>query len=607
MSDLGGSSSGSGQDSIGQDSSGQDSSTEELRGFGVGTRSVSGRIVRIGKQPPLIEGRNSGEASEGNDSAQVDSAFGDSDSIEFEGRDALRSRLSEMLEVVGIELETLGQNAPSEVADILEAQAMMAQDPTLVDRLLANVEPDPMVDAKCQLQRRNLRAAFEKVAAELRSVGGYIGERADDIGEIGARVADHLFGSADSQAIDEPNVNSILLFDQLTAAQASTLEPSSIKGVIVATGGPSGHATLILRSLDIPAVVGCPRAYEIPDGAVVLLDPLQGVVTIGANGRVPTSAHRPTVGHRSPKSVLATKAVQLLANVGSLADAQEARSQGAEGIGLVRTEFLFEGKEREPSVDEQVSTYHSLIEPFCGTRQPVIVRTLDVGSDKPLPFVNLAHEDNPALGVRGFRLVTQVPGLLERQLQALARTRALVNEVDFRVMAPMISSIGEAHSFMKMGRSAGLAPLGIMIEVPALALDFFRVAPLVDFASIGTNDLMQYLMGTDRNASMLGKLLDPWNPVALRLIKAVAREGARAKVAVSVCGEAAGDPLLAIVLVGLGITSLSMTPVALSQVRETLDAVSLTRARHLAQLAIRQLDSTAARQVVSEAIWTLAA
>ncbi|WP_276944014.1 phosphoenolpyruvate-utilizing N-terminal domain-containing protein, partial [Ferrimicrobium acidiphilum] len=157
MSDLGGSSSGSGQDS----------STEELRGFGVGTRSVSGRIVRIGKQPPLIEGRNSGEASEGNDSAQVDSAFGDSDSIEFEGRDALRSRLSEMLEVVGIELETLGQNAPSEVADILEAQAMMAQDPTLVDRLLANVEPDPMVDAKCQLQRRNLRAAFEKVAAEL--------------------------------------------------------------------------------------------------------------------------------------------------------------------------------------------------------------------------------------------------------------------------------------------------------------------------------------------------------------------------------------------------------------------------------------------------------
>ncbi len=381
MSDLGGSSSGSGQDS----------STEELRGFGVGTRSVSGRIVRIGKQPPLIEGRNSGEASEGNDSAQVDSTFGDSDSIEFEGRDALRSRLSEMLEVVGIELETLGQNAPSEVADILEAQAMMAQDPTLVDRLLANVEPDPMVDAKCQLQRRNLRAAFEKVAAELRSVGGYIGERADDIGEIGARVADHLFGSADSQAIDEPNVNSILLFDQLTAAQASTLEPSSIIGVIVATGGPSGHAALILRSLDIPAVVGCPRAYEIPDGAVVLLDPLQGVVTIGANGRVPTSAHRPTVGHRSPRSVLATKAVQLLANVGSLADAQEARSQGAEGIGLVRTEFLFEGRELEPSVDEQVSTYRSLIEPFCETGQPVTVRTLDVGSDKPLPFVNLSR------------------------------------------------------------------------------------------------------------------------------------------------------------------------------------------------------------------------
>ena len=592
MSDLGGSSSGSGQDS----------STEELRGFGVGTRSVSGRIVRIGKQPPLIEGRNSGEASEGNDSAQVDSAFGDSDSIEFEGRDALRSRLSEMLEVVGIELETLGQNAPSEVADILEAQAMMAQDPTLVDRLLANVEPDPMVDAKCQLQRRNLRAAFEKVAAELRSVGGYIGERADDIGEIGARVADHLFGSADSQAIDEPNVNSILLFDQLTAAQASTLTPASTMGVIVATGGPSGHAALILRSLDIPAVVGCPRAYEIPDGAVVLLDPLRGLVRIGANGRVPTSAHRPTVGHRSPRSVLATKAVQLLANVGSLADAQEARSQGAEGIGLVRTEFLFEGRELEPSVDEQVSTYRSLIEPFCETGQPVTVRTLDVGSDKPLPFVNLSREDNPALGVRGIRLVNQVPGLLERQLEALARTRALVGGVDLRVMAPMISSIGEVNSFVEMARSAGLGSLGIMIEVPALALDFRRVAPLVDFASIGTNDLMQYLMGVDRNASMLGELLDPWSPVALRLIGALAREGARAKVAVSVCGEAASDPLLAIVLVGLGITSLSMTSVALAQVREVLDAVSMTRARRLAQLAIRQLDSTAARHVVGEAI-----
>lgn len=576
-------------------------SGDEYHGFGVGARAVVGVLVRSNTRPPLVGSAKPALAADPGAGTHSGSGVGDVDEIEVNGPAELGDRLGELLELVGNELDVLAQHAPSDVAAILGAQAMMAQDPTLVDRLLGALRHDLSLDVGCRLRRTVVEAAFAAVAAQLREVGGYIGERAADIGEIGVRVVDHLFGIVAPPNLEEAPAGSILLFEQLTAAQASMLVPASVRGVVTVTGGPTGHAALILRALDIPAVIGCSNAGDIPEGVVVFLDPLQGVVKIGAPDQRLVSNDSVTAhSRRSTRSVLATKAVKLLANVGSLADAQEALSQGAEGIGLVRTEFLFEGGEREPTIDEQVSTYRSLLEVFEGTGKPVTVRTLDIGSDKPLPFVSLMDEDNPALGVRGFRLASQVPGLLERQLQALAVAHTLVSGVNLRVMAPMISTIDEVRSFMAMARSAGLGSLGVMIEIPTLALDFSRVANLIDFASIGTNDLIQYLMGADRNAAVLGDLLDPWNPVVMRVIGTLARQGLRANVAVSVCGEAASDPMLAIVLVGLGITGLSMAPVALAPVREALDSISMTQARQIARKVIRQLDAKTARRVAGD-------
>lgn len=573
-------------------------------GFGIGSHTVVGRVRHrwgsaalsadhevTGSAQGAVRGRRAGEQG-----------------YEFTSSEELRHHLEAELTKAAGELESLAEAAPPQVGEILEAQAMMAQDPTLVDRLLVPLLPAEQGDrssdmAPISIDRRALQTAFEAVAAELRAVDGYIGARADDITEIGTRVGDQLFGEASGNRSSPIDVDSILVLEQLSAAEAAKLDPAALRGVIVATGGPTGHAALILRSLGIVAIVGCREASELPQGSMALLNPLTGQVsmtsgTSGHLGRVTDSLAPRRDRRRSHRSVLATGAVHLLANVGSPEDALEAREQGADGIGLVRTEFLFEGQAQEPSVDQQIDVYRSILNPFAHSTRPVIFRTLDVGSDKPLPFITLPQEDNPALGVRGYRLVTQVPGVLERQMEALAQAQTMVPGVEMRVMAPMVSSLSEVRSFVGMARSAGLGSVGVMIEVPALALGFARIAPLVDFASIGTNDLLQYLMGADRNGPALGALLDPWNPVALGLVESVARAGTRAQVGISVCGEAASDPLLAIVLVGLGVSSLSMTPVALAGVRAVLDGLSMTRARALARLALSREDASMARSII---------
>jgi len=589
----------------------------EWVGFGVGTRTVQGTVHRVAR---CSSGARSGEtghegtiqADDDQAKARQDRASGPGDPTEslfLSDPEALRQRLEGALTDTARDLVQLQSVTSPEVGEILGAQAMMAEDPTLVDRLLAILTPQ-LVEAKVGeagivVRRIDVVSAFATLAEELRAVGGYIGERADDINEIGARACDVIFetspaassGQADAMTGD----GSILVFDTLAAADAARLDSHSVRGVIVKHGGPTGHAALILRSLDIAALMGCGGASDIAEGLRVELDPVRG--------RVSTQLGSPERQGQGTKpratrvrSMLATGAVQLLANVGSVADATEASTLGASGVGLVRTEFLFASRDTEPDVMEQASTYRAIAGPFEGSGYPVIVRTLDVGSDKPLSFVDRVAEENPALGVRGFRLAGVLPGLLERQLEALALANEEIDGVDLRVMAPMISTKAEVIAFVAMARAVALPKAGVMIEVPAMALDFASAAALVDFASIGTNDLVQYLMGADRNAPTLGQLLDPWSPVVLRLIHSVSRAGARTRVPISVCGEAASDPLLAVVLAGLGVTSLSMTPVALGPVLEMLDGVSLTTAKRLSRRALGAEDASTARTAVAEAL-----
>ena len=282
--------------------------------------------------------------------------------------------------------------------------------------------------------------------------------------------------------------------------------------------------------------------------------------------------------------------VALYLNVGSTDPA--AGSLDAEGVGLLRTEFLFLDRTTEPTVEEQTTSYRRLFDAFAG--RTVVVRTLDVGADKPLPFVPAGPGDNPALGVRGDRLAMLDPGLRERQLAALAAA-AGGSAAKVAVMAPMIATVAEAQAFVAAGRAAGLERLGVMVEIPALALVMPALTSVVDFVSIGTNDLSQYAFGADRLVSELAGLLDPWQPALLSLVAGVARGGAAAGIPVGVCGEAASDPGLAAVLVGMGVTSLSVAPGALADVRATLATVSLADCQRRAAAAVEAHDPAAAR------------
>ena len=287
--------------------------------------------------------------------------------------------------------------------------------------------------------------------------------------------------------------------------------------------------------------------------------------------------------------------VQLLANVGDAAGARCAAEAGAMGIGLFRTEFCFLDQPEEPTVEAQVEAYQGVLEAFPGKK--VVVRTLDAGADKPLPFLTDATEANPALGVRAYRTTRRDPEVLEHQLEALAKAEA-ATEAKVWVMAPMISTADEARAFTERARSYGLKTAGMMIEVPSAALMADKLFEHADFASVGTNDLTQYVMAADRLLSSLADLSTAWQPAVLRLI-GTACEGASPKGRpVGVCGEAAADPALAAVLVGLGVASLSMTARALPDVDAVLKSVTLDECRELARIAVASATAEDARSEV---------
>nr|BFF13280.1 hypothetical protein GCM10025699_45830 [Microbacterium flavescens] len=283
----------------------------------------------------------------------------------------------------------------------------------------------------------------------------------------------------------------------------------------------------------------------------------------------------------------------LLANLGSPDEAAGAVALGAEGVGLFRTEFLFLGSSTAPTVESQTASYTALLEAFPGKK--VVVRALDAGADKPLSFLNDAHEENPALGLRGLRALRVKEQILRDQLTALAAAQAATT-ADLWVMAPMVSDAEETEYFVALGRELGLKTVGVMAEVPSLAVLADQVFRSADFVSIGTNDLTQYTLAADRMLGSVASYQDPWHPAVLRLVRALGEAGATAGKPVGICGEAAADPLLAVVLVGLGATTLSMTPAALADVRLELSKYTLEQARALAAAAVDASTASGARE-----------
>ena len=502
------------------------------------------------------------------------------------------------VDAVAADLAARGAALGGETAAVLDAQGLMAKDPALRELVAARVEAGATGE-------RAVYEAFEEFRLMLVGIGGYLGERAADLADVSQRVIAHLRGVA-VPGVPHSDVPFILVAHDLAPADTATLDLDIVLGLITRDGGPTSHTAILARSRAIPAIVGVADADSLIDGEIVVLDAPGGAVHTQPDADA-IAAAQARVAEQSVTADLPTgpgrladgTEVPLLANVGKPADSLAAAAAGAEGIGLLRTEFLFLDSPTAPTVEHQVAAYREMLAPFPGRK--VVARCLDAGADKPLAFLTAEHEENPALGVRGLRALRTREQVLRDQLEAL-KIAAVDTGADLWVMAPMVADVEETEYFVRVAREIGLKTVGVMAEIPSLALDAERVLRACDFVSIGTNDLTQYTLAADRMLGGVAAYQDPWHPAVLRLVGMLGAAGRVTGIPVGVCGEAAADPQLAVVLVGLGATSLSMTPAALGEVRAELAGVTLEQAKAAAAAALDTGTAKAARAAAAIAL-----
>ena len=544
---------------------------DRLTGIGVSAGRAAGPLARMGARPQLPP---PGPVT---DPAQ----------------EAATARAA--LEAVAAELAArAGRSQDRTAASILEAAAMMAADPVLLDdvteRAQAGTDAAHAIDAVLTGHRQAIEA-----------IGGKFAERATDIDDIRQRAVAVALGLP-LPGLPAPGHPYVLAADDLAPADTAGIDPAVVLGLVTERGGPTSHTAILARALGIPAIVACPGALSVPDGTIVLVDGSAGTVELDPDPAEVTAARQDAAdaaaraaraaGPAGPGQTSDGHPVKLMVNIGSAADLESADADGAQGAGLFRTELLFLSRAQAPAEAEQQEMYAAVFRAARG--RTVVVRTLDAGADKPLPFLGLADEPNPALGVRGLRTARRQGHLLDAQLRAIAAAAA-AERADVWVMAPMVAVAAEAADFAARVRGAGLPVAGAMVEVPAAALCAPDLLASLDFLSIGTNDLSQYTLAADRMCGELSDLLDPWQPALLRLIAACGQAAQAAGKPVGVCGEAAADPALAPVLAGLGITSLSMSARSLGPVRAALARHSLAGCQALAARALAAGDPAGAR------------
>jgi phosphotransferase system enzyme I (PtsI) len=546
--------------------------SDVLTGLGVSPGVVAGPVARMAGRPQLAP------------AAAVSDVDGEA------------ARAVAALDAVARDLADRSAAATGEAADILEAQSLIAADPTLADSVGELVRGG--TDAP-----HALVAAFGTYRELLAAAGGYLAERVADLDDVRDRAVAVALGRP-VPGVPTPGHPYVLVAEDLAPADTVGLDPATVLALVTERGSPTSHTAILARSLGLPAVVGLAAAAGLADGTPVRVDGSAGTVEVGVAAGAETAAALPD--YAGPGRTADGHAVQLLLNVGSATDLatgtggrsaalRDAGIAAAEGVGLFRTELLFLDRHDMPSAAEQQAAYEAVFRAAGGRK--VVLRTLDAGADKPLPFLGLAAEPNPALGVRGLRVARQRPEVLTAQLDAVAAA-ARATGADVWVMAPMVSTAAEAAGFAAAVREAGLPTAGVMVEVPAAALHAGRLLAEVDFLSIGTNDLGQYTMAADRQSGVLADLLDPWQPALLALVAACGEAGRAAGKPVGVCGEAAADPLLALVLAGLGMTSLSMSARAVPLVGAGLVGHRLDECAELARAALDAASAADARAAV---------
>ena len=492
------------------------------------------------------------------------------------------SELKEAIAFVSNQLDELGAKAGGTSAEIFEALKTLLEDDELLEVASSNIADG-----------WGAAAAFGKAVdefAELLKGDPTFDERVADFQDLSKRVQAKLAGI--KLDLDLPTKGRIVLVGEDFSPADTAQFTDAVVGVVTLKGGPTSHTAIICRSRNIAAVVSCPGASELATGDRVLVDPVGDRVIVGDDVSLATQAiNFVPIG--------ASSLIPVRANIGTLEDAESASKTLADGVGLFRTELLYLSSSHEPSIEQQAKSYSEILK--AAPEGPIVVRTIDAGSDKPVPFLNMPTEENPSLGVRGYRLLANHREFVEGQLKALELAREESGR-EVWVMAPMVATVDEAKTFSDLARSLGKYKVGIMIETPSIALLVDQLAGVVDFVSVGTNDLSQYLFAADRMNPSLGALLNHWQPALIKSLASIAMDAKQAGISSGVCGESASDPAFAILLAGLGFDSISVSRSQVDAVHNALSSLELEDAQKVAQDVLQartaeQAKATALREI----------
>jgi len=524
---------------------------------------------------------------------------------EAKDRHQERRTLNAAIDRAAVQLQALedrlkGEADPSKAA-IFAAHQEILGDPDLLD--IAASAIDKGKSAAFAWRRAYLVYADQLAGLKNEVLAG----RANDVRDVGQRVLEEITGQRSEKA--ELPAGSILIAEDLTPSDTATLDRTKVVGFCTTGGGASSHVAIIARSLDIPAVAGVePRALDIADGTRVILDGAKGTLRMNASdaeverirGRQARQAERRAVelAHMDEPTITTDgHTVEIVANIGGVDDARTAMTKGADGVGLLRSEFVFMGRASAPTEDEQTQIYRDIAESLK-PGQPLVIRTLDVGGDKPLAYLPMAREENPFLGERGIRIGLDRPEILRTQVRAIIR--AADAGARMHVMFPMVATMQDWRLakavFEEERERLGVEPIpvGIMVEVPSVAVMAPQFAAEVDFFSVGTNDLTQYTLAMDRGHPKLAAQVDGLNPAVLRLIAQSVTAAHAADRWVGVCGGMASDPQAVPLLVGLGVDELSVSIPAIPAVKAQIRLLSLATCQNL---AARALDLNSAAEV----------
>ena len=558
-----------------------------LSGVGVTPRSGVGRAVRHAPDTEL------------GDPPDPESVDPDTERERFESaREAAREELR-------AERDRAADGVDESAAGVFDAHRQFLDDPQLTEGVGEAV--DAGLPAEHAVER-----TFDRFVRRFEGVDGRTAERADDLRDVRDRLLRLLTGGSRADLADLPD-RSVVLAERLTPSETAQLDPDDVAGIATAAGGRTSHTAIFAKSLGLPAVVGVGDGlHGIAEGTDLVVDGVAGRVIVDPDDATrAAAASTATVDVRdAPASTADGTPIEVVANVGTRADLRRAADHGADGVGLFRTEFLFADRPSQPDEAEQYAVYREALETFPEGR--VVVRTLDAGGDKPIESLDLPDEPNPFLGERGIRRsLGPDADRFETQLRALLRA-GVGSGGRLSVLLPMVSTVDEvvaarerleavASDHDAAGEPHVTPEFGVMIETPAAVLLAPDLVDHVDFFSLGTNDLAQYVMAADRGNDRVGDLADARHPAVLRAIRATVEATAGTDVWVGICGEMAGDPGLTGLLVGLGIDELSASPVAIPRVKRAVDGVSDAAAADLAERALAAVTHEAVVAAISDA------